>query len=122
MADTVSKSAEKLEGLLGFDPAKRGTLELFKEVVQEISKERTDKAKAQDEAARWLNRQAAKEHLTKAISLREGMVKAEKDFNKEKQKFEKELGKVMNQIQGILPGKEPQEEGECKEGKESTEQ
>lgn len=113
MADTsVSKSAEKLEGLLGFDPTKRGTLtqELFKEVVQEISKERTDKAKAQ-----------AKEHLTKAIQLREGMVKAEKDFNKEKQKFEKELGKVMNQIQGILTGKEPQEEVECEKKEEPNE-
>lgn len=99
MADIASN---KLEGLLGFDPTKRETLtqELFKEVVQEISKERTDKAKAQ-----------AKEHLTKAIQLREGMVKARRDFDREDKKFEKELGKVMNQIQGVLTGQEPHEEG-----------
>ena len=113
MADATSKHVEKLTELLGFDPVKRSTLtqDLFKEVVSDISKDRIDKAKAQ-----------AKDLLTKALQLRDQKDKCEKDFAKEMKKFDKELGKVMNQIQGLLSGKEPQEEGGEGEKEESKEE
>lgn len=93
-------SVEKLSDLLTFDPAKRSTLtqELFGEVVAEIKEERAKEAKIK-----------AKEQLIKAMQLREQMAKAEKEFNNQKQKMEKELGKVLGQIQGILSGKCPEE-------------
>lgn len=88
-------SGAKLQELLGFDPTKRGTLSanLFSEVVKEIADERHKEAKAR-----------AKEHLVKAIQLREQMAKARKDFDAQDKKFEKELGRVLSQIQGILSG------------------
>ena len=99
-------SSDKLQELLGFDAAKKGTLtsELFGEVVKEIQEERAKKAKEQ-----------AKEHLVKAMALREQMEKARKDFEGQAKKFDKELGKVLNQIQGILTGRNPDEEKEEKE-------
>lgn len=108
MADDKNKgsNAEKLTTLLDFDPAKRPSLtqELFGEVVKEIKEERAKEAKVK-----------AKEQLVKAMQIRESMAKAEKDFNGQKQKMEKELGKVLNQIQGILSGKCPEENQEGKE-------
>lgn len=101
-----ASSGTKLQELLGFDPAKKGTLtaDLFSEVVKEIADERHKEAKAR-----------AKEHLVKAIQLREQMAKARKDFDAQDKKFEKELGKALNQIDGILSGKSPDEEKEEKE-------
>lgn len=110
MGDNQQKqtNSDKLNSILEFDAAKRPTLtqELFGEVVKEIREERAKDAKAK-----------AKEQLVKAMQIREGMAKAEKDFNNQKQKMEKELGKVLNQIQGILSGKCPDEnkEGENEE-------
>lgn len=107
-------SADRLQDLLGFDAAKKGTLtsELFSEVVKEIQEERSKEAKVR-----------AKEHLLKAMGLREQMDKAKKDFDSQYKKFEKELGKILNQIQSILSGKpccdeekEDCEEKECKDG------
>lgn len=109
MSDEKKTNADKLNEILTFDPAKRTSLtqELFGEVVKEIKEERAKEAKVK-----------AKEQLIKAMQLREQMVKAEKDFNNQKQKMEKELGKVMNQIQGILSGKCP-EENSCDEEKKA---
>jgi len=110
MADQNTKkcAGERLQELLGFDAAKKGTLtsELFGEVVKEIQEERQKEAKAR-----------AKEHLVKAMQLREQMEKARKDFEGQYKKFEKELGNILNQIQGILTGKpcESQEEGKNEE-------
>jgi len=44
----------------------------------------------------------------KAMSLRQQMHTAEKQFNQQRQKFEKELGKLLNQIQGTIEGREPE--------------
>lgn len=103
MSDQRKTSSDKLQEMLGFDAAKKGTLtnDLFGEVVKEIQQERHDEAKKR-----------AKEHLVKAINLREQMEKARKDFEGQAKKFDKELGKVLNQIQGILTGKCPDEEKE----------
>lgn len=93
-------NADKLATLLEFDAAKHPTLtqELFGEVVKEIREERVKGAKIK-----------AKEQLVKAMQLREQMSKAVKDFNGQQQKMERELGKILNQIQGILNGKCPDE-------------
>ena len=101
MADKTN--AEKLQELLNFDPAKRPTLtqELFAEVVKEITDERVKTAKIK-----------AKEELVKASQLREQMVKVKKEFENQYNKMEKDLGKMLNQIQGILSGKPPEEEKE----------
>jgi DNA replication protein DnaD len=94
-------NGERLQEMLGFDPVGKAglTQDLFSEVVKEIQEERTKEAKAK-----------AKEYLIKAMQLREQMEKAKRDFDTQYKKFEKELGKVLNQIQGILTGKEEGEE------------
>jgi negative regulator of genetic competence, sporulation and motility len=92
MADKVSPT-ERLVGLAGDDVLKRPkvTEEIFKEVMSEIRKERSDKAKAK-----------ARELIVKALDLQEQMEKAEKEFRSQKAKFEKELGKILNQLENDL--------------------
>lgn len=106
MADKTN--ADRLQELLTFDAAKKQNLtqELMSEVVKEITEERVKEAKSR-----------AKEQLVKAMQLREQMAKAKRDFDNQHQKMEKELGKIMNQIQGILTGRCPEENKEecCKE-------
>lgn len=90
-----------LNDLLGFDSTKHPTptSALFTEVATELQKERHDKAKGQ-----------AKELLTKAIELQSQQVGLEKKFNAEKQKFEKEFGKLMKQIEALVAGRDPEQE------------
>lgn len=105
MADPAKPdNSSKLQDLLKFDAAKRHPLtnELFGEVVKEITEERVKASKVQ-----------AKEALTKAMDLRAQMHKAQKDFNNQQQKFEKELGKILSQVQSMLSGKEPEPEEEA---------
>lgn len=112
MADpTKPGNSEKLADLLKFDAAKRHPLtnELFGEVVKEITEERVKASKVQ-----------AKEALTKAMDLRAQMHKAQKDFSNQQAKFEKELGKILNQVQGMLSGKEADEEKDEKEEPATT--
>lgn len=100
-------AGERLTTLLTFDPSKKHqiTADLFAEVVKEIKEERGKEAKAK-----------AKEHLVKAMALKEQMDKARRDFSAADKKFEKELGKMLNQIHGMLSGKSPEEvEEESKE-------
>lgn len=102
-------NTEKLIELMTFDPVKQPGLTsgLFSEVLKEITDERAKEGKAK-----------AKELLVKAMDLRRQMSKAEKDFNNQKQKFDKELGKFLNQINGMLSGKAPEECAEETENKE----
>ena len=94
-------NAERLTDLLKFDPIKRHpiTQEVFADVLKEITEERLKTVRVQ-----------AKETLQKAMELRQQMNKAEKDFKGQQQKFEKELGKLLNQVQSMLSGKEPEPE------------
>ncbi len=103
-------NVEKLADMLEFDPAKRPTLtqDVFSEVLKEIKEERAKVAKTQ-----------GKELIVKAMALRESMAKAKKTFEAEYNKNEKELGKIINQIQSNLSGKAPDETQECEEKKES---
>ena len=98
--------ADRLIDLLGFDPTKQPTLgpkngDLFKEALAEILKERNDKARAK-----------ATELFRKAITLSEDRKKARQAFNKADQTFEKELGKVLSQIQSLVSGAEIAPEAE----------
>lgn len=86
---------DRLTALLGFDPTAPHRLSesVFAEVVGEITQERTEETKKR-----------AKTHLLKAIELRDKRVAAERAFRSEIQKFDKELGKVFKQIEGMLSG------------------
>jgi hypothetical protein len=94
-------NADKLTDMLKFDAAKRPTLtqDVFADVVKEITEERVKAVKSQ-----------AKDQLVKAMGIQEQMSKAKKEFESQHKKMEKELGKILNQIQSILSGKEPEEE------------
>lgn len=106
MADEKNRSnnSDKLATMLAFDAAKSPTLTqaLFGEVVKEIQEERAKDAKSK-----------AKEQLVKAMQIREQMVKASKEFGNQQQRMEKELGKVLNQIQGVLSGRYHEEHQDC---------
>ena len=94
----MSDNAGRLEDLIGFDASKPSNLtnDLFQEVLSDIKKERFDTAK-----------KAAREQLVKAVELREKMVKIEREFNGQKAKFEKELGKLLSRLESSLGGREP---------------
>lgn len=107
----MSDQTARLSKLAGFDVAKKPkvTDDIMKEVMGEIQEQREEKAK---EKARGL--------ITKALELHEEMVKAESEFKRQKAKFEKELGKVLNQLENDLrqaSGQAPVEE----EPEEATE-
>ena len=99
-----ASSSERLEKLCGFDPAKKlnATGELLKEVVADLRSKREEAAK-----------EAAKEQLVQAMSLREKMHKARQEFDRQQSKFEKELGKLLNRLEaGIRDEQAPTEEDE----------
>lgn len=89
-------NVERLVDVLGFDPAKGGGADnaIIQEALQEIKDEQAKAKKAK-----------AKEQLLKAAELRKKMVEAERQFEGQKKKFDKELGKVLNQIEAMASGK-----------------
>lgn len=93
-------NAEKLQKLLGFDPDKRNniTQDALSEAVKEINEERIKEVKVR-----------AKELLVKAMQLREQKVKLDREYNQQSAKFDKELGKILKQIEGALSGKSAEE-------------
>ena len=97
----VDASPERIEKVVGFDPAKRQSLtsELFKELLDEAKEERLEKAK-----------EAARGKLKKLMELREQVSDLEKKFKGEKQKFDKQIHKLLNEIEGSLQGRPPQED------------
>jgi len=97
-----SDASLRLAEQLGFDPTKQpaGSADLLAEVVQEIQAERVAKA-----------RNKIKEVLLKAMELKTQHEKVRKDFEKESQRFEKELGKTLGELERMATGKtspEPQ--------------
>lgn len=104
-------NADKLAGMLTFDPIKRVPLagEAFSKVVEEIKKERVEEGTKQ-----------AKELLLKAMDFQKQKVDAKKRFEQQDKKFDKELGKILRQIDNLLQGK-PQEDNN-QGGEEKSEQ
>ena len=94
-------NAKRLADLVGYDPAKKpsASKEVFAEVLADLKKERDAKA-----------REAVKVQLAEAIQLREQMHKAESEFNKQKQKFDSQLGKLLNSLENSLNGRPQQEQ------------
>lgn len=92
----VDASPERFKRVLGFDPGKRQSLtgELFQELVNEAQEERLEKAK-----------EAARGKLRKLMELREQVVALEKKFNGERQKFDKQIHSLFNEIEGNLSGR-----------------
>lgn len=89
----------RLVEMLGFDPGKGRlslTQDVMKEVTGEFLQERADEAKKK-----------AKELIREAMELRASRVKAEREFNKSVQKFDKSLGRVMAQIEALVSGQDP---------------
>lgn len=108
----MSNNYERLDNLLDFDVTKKPSLtqELFGEIVKDLKDVRYETAKA-----------AAREQITKAIELREKMYRVEKEFEAQKNKFNKELGKLLNSIESRLEGREssaPEQNDESKENSE----
>lgn len=95
---------DRLLGLMGGENlARQGSLsqDLFGEVIKEIKEER---AKA--------NKVKAREYLEKAMDLWKQKEKAEREFRAALVKIDKELGKTLNQIEGMLSGRPAQDEAE----------
>lgn len=85
----------KLKAQLGFDPTKPARLSqlLMGEVIADLRKGKIEDAKKK-----------ATELLTKAIDLSEKKAQADRAYRKAGQAFDKELGKVIQQINSILEG------------------
>jgi hypothetical protein len=93
MADTDNIKA--LQDLLGFNPSANPnpTADILKEVMQEIGEERAKKAKEQ-----------ARKTLHDAIALHEQFVVADRQYQAQKAKFNKELGKLIGSLKRTLGG------------------
>lgn len=92
----MATTAERLESLLGFDPGKGSGpgAKVLREAVEEIQKAQAEEKKGQ-----------AKELVQKAMEIRGKMVAAERRFNSEVKKMDKELGKLLNRIESMAAGK-----------------
>jgi NTP pyrophosphatase (non-canonical NTP hydrolase) len=88
MSDKTS-NIDRLRNMVSFDPTKQPkcSTDLFQEIVGEIQKERNEKA-----------REKASGLLRRALEVAEGMAKLDREYNANKAKFDKELGKLLNQL------------------------
>jgi uncharacterized protein YpuA (DUF1002 family) len=85
---------ERLQGILGFDPAKnKAGQSVLTDALAEIKKDRDEQ-----------NKQKASELIKKAIACVEKMEDAKKQFNAEINKAEKELGKLVSSIEQLGGG------------------
>lgn len=101
MADEQSggpppNNAEKLNSLLTFDATKRPPLagEALAKVIEEIKKEKLEIAQKE-----------AKDLLYKAIELQNKKAVAKRAFENQDRKFDKELGRVLKNINNLLEGR-----------------
>ena len=100
-----SKNIQALEEML---KPHRGEMDVLKEALKEVTKEEGEKKKV-----------AAKDLIRKGLDLQSRMNTAERTFNSEKKKFDKELGKVINRLKNMAQGRaldEGEDEEENKEG------
>jgi uncharacterized membrane protein (UPF0182 family) len=102
----MATNTERLDDL--FKPHAQ-KVDILKEALREVSEEQAEKKKA-----------AAKELVVKALDLKKQMDDAEKQFNAQKKKWDKELGKVINRLQNMAQGK-PLDDGEKDDGDDAAE-
>jgi hypothetical protein len=89
-------NAERLTDLLTFDPGRGVPLtgKAFAKVVREIKREKLATAQQQ-----------AKDLLVRAMDLQKQKTDAKRVFERQEKKFDKELGKVLKQIDNLLKGR-----------------
>lgn len=114
MADQNSANIDRLSKLLGYDAAKQhGGKSVFDEALKEIQEEKDKATKVK-----------AKEMLQKAIDIRMKMDEIDKQYNANRNKFNKELGKLMGKIEAFSRGESPAaieaKEQEAKEAEAET--
>lgn len=100
--DRVAQLCEKL----GFDPARQATGDagLLADVVKEIQQEREKEVKTK-----------VKELLVLAMQVRKQMDDARKKFEREWAKMEKELGKILGDLERLASGKPVEEPAAAEE-------
>jgi hypothetical protein len=98
-----TQNTQKLEEML---KPHRIEFDVLREALKEVSKEESDKKK-----------DSAKELIRKALDLQSRMDAAERTFNSEKKKFDKELGKTLNRLRNMAAGR-PLDEGDKDDDKE----
>lgn len=86
---------QKINQALGFDAGKEpsATADLFKEVIDEVKKNRDTQA-----------RDKARETVTKLVEICKQAAKLEREFKKSKEALDKEANKLYNQVQAALNG------------------
>jgi hypothetical protein len=89
----MSKVVKELETMLGFNPSKKAKISgsVFKEILQELTDEETEKAKIK-----------ARELMATARKLHKEMAEAERNHQKLLKKWEKELGGILSQIKNDI--------------------
>jgi hypothetical protein len=93
-----TQNTARLEELL---KPHREEFDVLKEALKEVSKEESEKKKV-----------AAKDLIRKALELQDRMNTAERTFNSEKKKFDKELGKTLNRLKNMASGRPLDDEEE----------
>lgn len=90
--------ADRLTALLGYDPGKGVgiTKDAFQSVLDDLQKERSDESRAK-----------AKELLKKAIELRKQQHALRVEFVKKDAAADKELNKLVNQLESAVNGTPP---------------
>jgi len=108
MSTAKTTNSQKLDDLLG-----KGLPPEVSDIVGQAIKEVND-----EQSAKKL--EACKELLRSAIELEDQKKSAERRFQSEIKKFDKQLGKLINRIKGMMSGKTPEQMDE--EDKESSEE
>lgn len=92
-----NSNQEQLVSILGFDPLKDNiTKDILTEAFDELKKEKAANAKVK-----------AKELLSKAVELHSQMTAAKREFESKINKFDKELGKLVNRLKAFANGQQP---------------
>ena len=110
MGDNKVDNTARLTELLKFDPVKRPNPNraLLEKVLADLQKDRDAKAE-----------EAARVQLTEAIKLREDMHKVKSEFEKHYNKFNDQLGKVLNSLENSLRSGPAQEDTEPPAGSDT---
>ena len=88
---SVTNNTTRLDELI--KPHRR-EFDVLREALNKVSKEEAEKKK-----------ESAKVLIRKALELQSRMEQAERTFNSEKKKFDKELGKTLNRLNNMASGK-----------------
>lgn len=106
----MSSPAERLSEMLGFDPSKKNPSSgVFAEAMKEYNEERNKELKS-----------LVKEKLAKAVELHKTLVTKRNELEGLMKKVEKELGKVLGQLEAMSKGAEPPKEEDNKENVETS--